>query len=74
MSKPNIFEEFADLFKDVKMCFCALCSHDPQYGHCYVCACGNHLPEPIEHDSGKLLAALKHQPWLIGLLREKVKS
>ncbi len=46
---------------DVKICFCMLCSHDPAFGHCYACPCGNHLPEPtLDAEGIKLKAAVEH--------------
>jgi len=42
------FKELCDLLdkSGARMCFCTLCSHDPKYGHCYACHCGNHVAEP----------------------------
>lgn len=59
----SAIKELAKLLEGVKICFCTLCSHNPDYGHCYACRCGNHVPEPAELDAaeiGKLKEALTH--------------
>lgn len=54
------WDKFANLLKGVDMCFCTVCNHQPEYGHCYSCKCGNHKPEPIIPEVGKLKQSLDH--------------
>lgn len=59
----DTFERLGELLKNVEFCFCTLCSHQAEYGHCYACKCGNRQPEPPELDIKeikKLKAALDH--------------
>jgi hypothetical protein len=53
-------EELGKLLEGVTICFCTVCCHDPNYGHCYSCRCENHVPEPIMPEVGKLKQALDH--------------
>lgn len=60
-TKRDIFE----ILKDIPMCFCTLCSHQEAYGHCYVCPCNNHVPEPEIADAAKLTATVAYLKKLI---------
>lgn len=64
--------ETLDAFlENVRICFCTLCNHEPKYGHCYSCNCGNHVAASDTEDSAKLKATVAH---LKTLLISKVKN
>ncbi len=58
-------EEFNEIFRGVRFCFCTLCNHQPSFGYCYVCSCHNHVLSP-DLSAEKMLAAIAH---LKGMLR-----
>jgi hypothetical protein len=77
----DTFKEICRLLEKsgATICFCTLCSHDPKYGHCYACNCGNHVPEPkydgdicaIQDDRAKLKATADHLKRLLKMLAEQ---
>ena len=43
------------------VCYCNLCRHSPDFGHCYFCPCGNNQPEPpLDAEALKIKQALEH--------------
>lgn len=60
----------------VHICFCPLCKHMREYGHCYSCRCQNNQPRPpsSEHEVTKMLATIEHWKRLaVYFLREQKK-
>ena len=69
---PELLDE---VFKDgrVTICFCTLCSHQPEYGHCYACPCGNHQPTPVpsNKEEQKLQFTVSHLIRLLHLVAKE---
>ena len=57
-------KQLAVLLRDAgaTVCFCTLCSHQPDYGYCYACNCKNGcaLPPLSEHEAVKMQAAITY--------------
>jgi hypothetical protein len=75
MEKTDKLSELSELLKGARVCFCTLCSHQKEFGHCYFCSCHNHTPQPqLGIESHKILAALDHSRELLKSLHFEIKN
>jgi hypothetical protein len=53
MSQAESMAWLMQVLGDMPYCFCKVCYHQPSYGHCDKCRCGNHVPAKPKPSQGE---------------------